>query len=257
MQSPNSLIIECYGDTDVGKVRSSNQDAFLCLPDEGTFIVADGMGGHAGGEVASMLSILAIQTFIQSAEAPLVSDGAGQHPSQKVMQVLSDAVNHACVRIYERGAEDPLLKGMGTTVTMLKIVDDYGYFAHVGDSRLYRLRGGTLQQLTTDHSWVNEQMRAGLLSSEEAVSHPFRNVITRSVGFKEGVNVETGCINLHSDDCLMVCSDGLYVSVPNSEIARHLGDGGTSAVSSLIDLANGRGGEDHITVVVVKVRVSS
>ena len=256
MQSLTSLAIEAYGDSDVGRVRSSNEDAFLCLPEEGAFIVADGMGGHAGGEVASMLSILAIQTFIQLAEEPLMNSSVREHPCQAVTQMLSDAVNHASVRIYERACEDSLLKGMGTTVTMLKIVDGCGYFAHVGDSRLYLLRQGALQQLTTDHSWVNEQMSAGLLSREEAASHPYRNIITRSVGCREEVNVETDCIDLLDGDCLMLCSDGLHGSVSNSEIARLLIDGGTYAVRPLIDLANDRGGEDNITVVVVKVHVS-
>ncbi len=256
MQPSKSLAIEAYGDTDVGRVRPANQDAFLCLPEEGAFIVADGMGGHAGGEVASMLCILAIQTFMESAEAPLASRDGCEHPCQPVMQALSDAVNHAAVRIYERACEQPSLKGMGTTVTMLKIVDGCGYFAHVGDSRLYLLRQGALQQLTTDHSWVNEQMSAGLLSREEAALHPYRNIITRSVGCREEVNVETGFIDLCDDDCLLLCSDGLHGSVSNAEIARLLIDGGAYAVRPLIDLANDRGGEDNVTVVVVKVYVS-
>jgi len=257
MSSPKSLVIEAYGDTDVGRVRPANQDAFLCLPEEGAFIVADGMGGHAGGEVASMLCILAIQTFMQSAEALSPSRDGCEHPCPPVKQALSDAVNHAALRIYERACDEPSLKGMGTTLTMLKIADGYGYFAHVGDSRLYLLRQGALQQLTTDHSWVNEQMQAGLLSQEEAASHPFRNVITRSVGSRETVNVETDCIELRDDDCLLLCSDGLHGCVSNSEIARLLIDGGTYAVRPLIDLANDRGGEDNITIVVVKVQVSS
>jgi PPM family protein phosphatase len=257
MSSLKSLTIEAYGDTDVGRVRPANQDAFLCLPEEGAFIVADGMGGHAGGEVASMLCILAIQTFMQSAEALSASRGGCEHPCQPVMQALSDAVNHAALRIYERACEEPSLKGMGTTVTMLKFVADYGYFAHVGDSRLYLLRQGALQQLTTDHSWVNEQIQAGLLSREEAASHPFRNIITRSVGYREEVDVDTGCIELCDDDCLLLCSDGLHGYVSHAEIARLLIDGGTYAVRPLIDLANERGGEDNITVLVVKVQVSS
>ncbi len=256
MNSPKSLAIEAYGDTDTGRVRPSNQDAFLCLPEEGAFIVADGMGGHAGGEIASMLCILAIQTFLQSAVLPLVSSEQRKHPRQRVIHALSEAVNHASLRIYERACEEPSLKGMGTTVTMLNIIDDHGYFAHVGDSRLYLLRQGALQQLTTDHSWVNEQIQAGLLSREEAASHPYRNVITRSVGCREEVNVETGCIELFDGDCLLLCSDGLHGSVSNLEIARLLIDGGTYAVRPLIDLANERGGEDNSTVVVVKVHVS-
>lgn len=257
MSSPESLAIEAYGNTDVGRVRPTNQDAFLCLPEEGAFIVADGIGGHVGGEVASMLCILAIQTFMQSAAALSASRDGCEHPCPAVMQALSGAVNHAALRIYERACAEPSLKGMGTTVTMLKIVADRGYFAHVGDSRLYLLRQGALQQLTTDHSWVNEQMQAGLLSRDEAASHPFRNVITRSVGCREKVTVETGCIDLLDGDCLLLCSDGLHGCVSNSEIARLLIDGGTYAIRPLIDLANDRGGEDNITVVVVKVDVSS
>ena len=254
MRTTPHITLEARAETHVGQVRTVNQDAFLCLPDDGAFVVADGMGGHAGGEVASMLCILAIQTYIASAAAQRLPTSKRLHPDQTVFELLAQAVTHASDRIYERSHDDRALSGMGTTATVFKVVDDRGYIAHVGDSRLYLYREGQLKQLTIDHSWVNEQLNAGLLTPEEAEFHPYRNVITRSVGYEDAVKVDTDCILLQNNDFILLCSDGLSGKVADVEISQAVRESGVDAVDSLIDLANDRGGDDNITVVVVRIK---
>lgn len=246
------LRIQANGMTDIGRVRSTNQDAFHCSPDEGLFIVADGMGGHAGGEVASQLCISEVQKFLKEGFSE-IKDKLIKHPDSRILGLLSRGVNHASTRIYEKALEQPFLKGMGTTATVAKIIDDYCYYAHVGDSRLYLLRSGFIYQLTHDHSYVSEQVRAGVLTEEEAESHPQRNVITRSVGYQEEEDVDVSSIQLLEGDHLILCSDGLHGKVDDREFVRALeNDSNGKTCEDLIALANERGGEDNITVVHLK-----
>jgi len=239
------------GLTHKGMVRKSNQDAFSSDSDQRTFVVADGMGGHAGGEVASNLSIEIIrddltQILKNNQESPLTNP--------EMFRLLSDSLNHASTKVYEKALEEPNLKGMGTTVTMLQILGQNGYYAHVGDSRLYLLRCGYIYQLTSDHSLVSEQVEAGLLTEEEAEMHQLRNVITRSIGYQETEYVDTDFFPVRKDDFLLLCSDGLHGKVSDQEICSQVYQHGVDAVDPLVDLANERGGEDNITVVIVKAR---
>lgn len=237
------------GMTHIGRVRATNQDAYCCLTDERLYIVADGMGGHAGGEVASQLCIAEIQGFLKT-QFKESAENLLRHPDSRVLGILGRSVNHASTKIYERALEQPFLKGMGTTATVMKIIDDYCYYAHVGDSRLYLLRSGFLYQLTRDHSYVSEQVRAGVLTEEEAESHPQRNVITRSVGYQEEEDVDVSAIQLLAGDQLMMCSDGLHGKLHDRELVSILKKSGNpSSCQELISLANERGGEDNITVV--------
>ncbi len=240
------------GKTDIGRTRSVNQDEILTDNRAGLFIVADGMGGHAGGEIASSLCIDEISHFLTDHSGELASQ---DHPSQKILKTMSDAINHASTKIYERALEDPSLKGMGTTATILKIIDDHAYCAHVGDSRLYLLRCNFLYQITADHSLVSEQVRAGLLTKEEAELHQLRNVITRSVGYQEEEYVDTTSIRLESGDIFLICSDGLHGKINDQEIANTLIKCGVDAVNILVDRANENGGEDNISVVIVSIQV--
>jgi PPM family protein phosphatase len=241
----------CKGGTDVGRVRPSNQDAFHVDPQSHLFIVADGMGGHAGGEIASQLCIEAIASHL----AETWKREYGQsHPDTQITFNLARAVNFASGKIYEKALEEPRFRGMGTTATVVKVVNEYAYFAHVGDSRLYLLRSGFLYQLTFDHSLVNEQLRAGILSEEEAHSHHLKNVITRSVGYQEEEDVDTNVIKLDRDDILLLCSDGLHGKVSDQEIAKICGFSKENGVEELIGLANKRGGDDNITVIILRIQ---
>lgn len=239
------------GLSDKGRVRQTNQDSYYLNHDKKIFIVADGMGGHAGGEIASQLCIKEILQYLDQhhffEKKPIEDDFNLTHS-------LIDSINYASSKIYEYALEKPNLKGMGTTATLLYLYDNKAYCAHVGDSRLYLIRKGFLYQLTSDHSLVNEQLRAGLLTKEEAESHHLKNVITRSVGYQEQEEVDTVSLEIEGGDTLILCSDGLYGKVSNKEIAKITDDYNVSAVQKLIDLANERGGEDNITVIVIMTK---
>jgi protein phosphatase len=247
--------ITAAGITDVGQVRSANQDSFLIDEAERLFIVADGMGGHAGGEIASSLCVQEVAKHLkENAEAFTPKDDR-QHPDPRISNLLAHAINHASTKIYERALEDPSLRGMGTTATVLKLVDGQAYVAHVGDSRCYLLRCGFIYQVTNDHSLVSEQVRAGILTKEEAEAHHLRNVITRSVGYQEEEDVDTTSLPMEDGDLLVMCSDGLHGKVADKEISLITKDLGVQAAARLVALANERGGDDNISVVVVKVKV--
>ncbi len=251
----DQFAITAQGATDVGQVRSSNQDSFLVSETEHLFVVADGMGGHAGGEIASSLCIQEIAKFLKQNADALVHVPGRQHPDPKIMGVMANSINHASTKIYERALEEPNLRGMGTTATVCKVLEDHAYVAHVGDSRCYLVRCGFIYQVTNDHSLVSEQVRAGIITKEEAEFHHLRNVITRSVGYQEEEDVDTTCLPLEDGDMLLMCSDGLHGKVADKEVSLLVKEHGTAAVNKLIALANERGGDDNISVIILKAKV--
>lgn len=248
------LQVKAEGKTDTGKVRATNQDSFLINSKDKLFIVADGMGGHAGGEIASKLCIEKVSAYLSDKEDIWTEDYKNRDIQNKIMSTLSGAVNFASAKIYEYALEDPTLRGMGTTATVVKIIDDTAFCAHVGDSRLYLIRSNFLYQITNDHSLVSEQVRAGIISQEEAQQHHLKNVITRSVGYQQEEDVDTMSIELKESDYLVICSDGLHGKVDDKEISNIIAKGELNSVNQLITLANERGGEDNITVIVVNVQ---
>jgi PPM family protein phosphatase len=230
--------------SDVGRVREGNEDSYLV--DEPIFVVADGMGGHLAGDVASSTAVEVIESSSKSADA-------GNPDSLAVL--LRDA-NKA---IYEKAREDDRLRGMGTTCTLLMIRDTKGHVAHVGDSRAYLLRDGELSQLTEDHSLVGRMVKEGRLSAEEAESHPQRSIITRALGVDSDVEVDLLSLDLREQDRILLCSDGLTSMVANErirEILERTSDP-QRAANELVALANDAGGEDNITVVLVDISSSS
>ena len=248
----STVKLKARGLTHVGQVRSVNQDSFLCDEGQSLFIVADGMGGHAGGEIASQLCIKMVVDYLKEHDGPFREfDNDGQ--TAKILTVLAASINHASAKIYEYALEEPSLKGMGTTATVVKLVGKRAYCAHVGDSRFYLVRNEFLYQITYDHSLVNEQVRAGIITPEEAEFHHLKNVITRSVGYQEEEDVDTTSVDLEAGDILVLCSDGLHGKVSDKEISKTTRQKGLLAVNKLIDLANERGGEDNITVVMLEL----
>jgi protein phosphatase len=221
--------------TDPGRKRRRNEDAYVVKPP--LFAVADGMGGPRAGEVASGLAAAAVKA----------SEAAGGGEEQVV--TLIQSANRS---VYERSSEDSSVSGMGTTMTVA-VVDGRGVaIGHVGDSRAYLARGGTLEQLTEDHSLVSELVRAGKLSPEEAVNHPQRSVITRALGTDPDVDVDAFTVAPEEGDIFLICSDGLSTMVGDEAIAQVLGEHRgrlDDAAKELIRLANRAGGEDNITVV--------
>jgi len=227
--------------TDVGKKRAQNQDSYLSNMEHGIFVVADGMGGHQGGEIASSLAVEVIEKEMSS-QAAKNSD-----PLQFLNQTMLKANSH----IYKHGIEVGL-NGMGTTVTSAWVIDEMMYIGHVGDSRLYLYRDDSLFQITEDHSQVYELLRAGLIT-EENMHSVQKNVITRSIGFEPQVIVDVFCRPIKKGDRYLICSDGLSGMLSSKEIAQVLKNHEIStAVKNLIDLANLRGGDDNITVLIIE-----
>jgi PPM family protein phosphatase len=241
--------------TDVGRVREKNEDSHLVNDDVGLYVVADGMGGHLGGQMASSLAVKSVGETVGVAKGALV-DGAGVEPleSSPVPRMLADAVRNACSNIFDAAQHDPELQGMGTTVTAMVVQGGRAFIAHVGDSRCYLQRADRIIQITDDHSLVNEQIKAGLITREQARQSKLKNIITRSVGFERDVAVDTFALPLQVGDKFLMCSDGLANFVDDTEIGLALATLPINEVPArMVDLANERGGDDNITVVCLTV----
>jgi len=234
--------------SDVGMVRSGNEDSFFAEADSrrGVFVVADGMGGHAAGEVASEMAVQIVSRALLQIESVLAPEAAN-----RTAQAMRDA-NRA---IYDRMLAENDKQGMGTTASVLVLSDDHYLIAQIGDSRIYMLRDGALVQLTKDHSYVQEQVDAGLLTPEQARYHPYSNVITRCVGAGESVEPDLYSGEVKAGDVFLVASDGLTGMVDDRRLQQLLlsRSGPGRIVDSLISDANGRGGLDNITAIVVQV----
>ena len=246
--------IRSVGKSDVGRVREKNEDAFLVDEALGLFVVADGMGGHLGGRTASDLAVKTIAEVLTRHDAELDAVAASQPLEHvRVPPLLADAVRSACAAIYDMAQGDPELRGMGTTVTALVLRMGRAFIAHVGDSRCYLQRGDRVLQITDDHSLVNEQVKAGLLTLEAARTSRLKNIITRSVGFERDVAVDTFALPVHQDDRFLLCSDGLTNLVDDAEIGLALSSEPILSVPGiLIDLACSRGGDDNVTVLCIQ-----
>lgn len=240
------MLITCAGDTHVGVVRSGNEDAFLLDFQHGVFIVADGMGGHAAGEVASEMAVQIIARELGPLRG-LSDRAAGDR--------MREAIRAANAAIFERTLAEADKRGMGTTTTVLGLFAERYLIGQVGDSRAYLLRNGLFQQLTKDHSYVQEQVDAGLLTADQARTHPYSNVITRCVGANEEVIPDVYFGTLRTGDVILLASDGLTGMLEDEHLAEILRGQGTPEtwVSRMIAEANRRGGLDNITAIVVRV----
>jgi len=250
--------VNAHGLTHVGRQRQHNEDAFLVENDAHLFLVADGMGGHAAGEIASRIAVDSITEFILHTKE---DDGTWPHAYdehyKRATNRLMAAVRMANTRVLEAMRKDARLRGMGTTVVACLAEDDVVSVAHVGDSRAYLIRDGKLSRITNDHSWVFEQVQAGMLTEAEAEKHPLRNVITRALGGALQVTPDASEIHAQAGDVYLLCSDGLTGMVPEVEILRVVtasnGDI-EKACQELIDAANERGGLDNVTAVLVRTK---
>lgn len=282
--------------TDTGKRRDHNEDSHLALPKVGLFAVADGMGGHQAGERASRLAVDVVAREVELARADfeaasgrlldearsrwmeLLADDGGDETqknhleddtreipeqleapvSRPVSSVIRLAAHKASASVFAASKEDSTLRGMGTTLTALLFEGGRGYLVHVGDSRAYLLRDGKLRQLTDDHSWIAEQVRAGIMSEAEAQESRYRHVITRSIGFEQNVDLDSEEVVVQAGDCYLLCTDGLSNYIDNDELQELMRDQFYRRLpDALIDLANARGGDDNITAIVVYVANSA
>ncbi|MFN2488944.1 MAG: Stp1/IreP family PP2C-type Ser/Thr phosphatase [Actinomycetota bacterium] len=230
--------------SDVGRIRSGNEDSYLT--NDLIFVVADGMGGHIAGDVASSTAVDTIKEHLGSA--------SGSDP-----ETLAQLIRHANVTIWEKARTDASLTGMGTTCTLVYVDGDRAHVAHVGDSRAYRLRAGALEQLTEDHTLVARMVKEGKLSPAEAMHHPQRSIITRALGVDSDVRVDLTSVELRDGDRLLLCSDGLTSMIDEDSIAEALEreQEPQAAANLLVDLANEAGGEDNVTVLIVDLSSGS
>ena len=238
--------------------RTHNEDNYTCLDEDHLYVVADGMGGHASGEVASQMAIDTLREFFKATTAdpeatwPYKMDKSRGYEENR----LITSIKLANLRIYEAAQRDPKLRGMGTTAVGILVVDDGVLIAHVGDSRVYRVRGGKMEQLTEDHSLLNDYIKMKRLSEEEIANFPHKNVIVRALGMKETVKVDTQLDKPQPGDIYVLCSDGLCGPASDQEIEEIVlaeQKDMKAAASKLIERANSNGGPDNITVVLAKV----
>jgi len=236
------------GLSDVGRCREVNQDTFVVDEAMELYAVADGMGGHAAGEVASDLAIHAVAHSLRGQQ----SEGSSWSPEQ-AGELLEQALREGNRKIVESVQSRSEWSGMGTTLVAMVRIETEVVIAHVGDSRAYRLRGEQFSQLTSDHSLVNEQVKAGILTPEQAQRSPYRNIVTRALGNQQDVEVDVIRAPVEVGDIFVLCSDGLSGMLSDDQIRDVVATDGTTpqiACRKLVDMANENGGEDNITVIV-------
>ncbi len=248
--------VTAAGLSDVGRKRKSNEDSYHIDSERGLFIVADGMGGHVAGEVASRLAVDTIQEFLRISAAdseitwPFEFDESLSAGGNRIQAAIRLA-NREIVR-HMQAQEDT--RGMGTTVVTAVVVDDACFIGHVGDSRAYLIRGGEIRQLTRDHTFVNEQVEKGFMSRAEAERHPARNILTRAVGSTEELHVDLSETRLAPGDRILLCSDGLSSMVEDPAILKAVEEHPDleEACRALVGLANENGGWDNVTAVLIQ-----
>lgn len=244
-----------YGHSDVGRTREKNEDSMLVDDDAGLFIVSDGMGGHASGEVASSKAIEAVMKAVNGRRADIAEAEDADELSEMLTAVAREALETACREVHATASADEDLGGMGCTLTMLLIAGNKAVMGHVGDTRLYLNRDGKVSQLSTDHTMAQELALAGLIEPDEVKTHHYAHVLTRAIGPQPSVSVDTLVIDVLPGDRFVLCSDGLSEYIDGDAwLARQL-DGSQLEVvpEELVSFANTAGGEDNITAVVVRI----
>jgi PPM family protein phosphatase len=243
--------------SDVGRKRKGNEDSLFVNPEQHLFVVADGMGGHAAGEIASKVAVESINEFVcltggdEEITWPFGLDENISYDGNR----LKTAIRYANRKVLEATKEKSEYEGMATTVAAVLVDGDTANLGHVGDSRVYLVRDGEITQLTSDHSWVNEQIQSGVISPDQARTHPLRNVVTRALGGKPDLQVDMQQHKAKAGDILLLCSDGLTTMIPDEDIVRVVreADGDVEkAAQALVASANAKGGEDNITVLLIR-----
>lgn len=245
------------GKTDVGRRREHNEDSYHVNPKQGLFAIADGMGGHAAGEVASSIAVDVINEFIELSGNDSDITWPFEYDDGITLEEnrIFTAIKLANLKIFEVIRERKELEGMGTTLVILLVRGAKGFVGHVGDSRAYLVRDGKISQITSDHSWVNEQMKLGVLTRAEAANHPFRNVVTRALGGRDVIKADVTCHEFKAGDLVLLCSDGLNSMLDDEQIQdivnAHASDL-QAACDALVQAANEAGGDDNCTVILAR-----
>lgn len=261
MTTEHAVALNVGGLTDTGRVREHNEDTWLCMPDIGLVAVADGMGGHASGDVASRLAVTVIEESFAAEEEPErrgFLDGLLRRNRPGPANRIEGALARANEQILQTAESRPELKGMGTTIVAMQLPPGSRsiHWAHVGDSRIYNLHAGVLRQLTSDHSLLNEYLRLGLLQPEQAAGFPYKNIIVRALGLSPGVEIDVGSEAVEPGDRFLLCSDGLSDLVPDDHLRAVLltEPDPQQASATLVEMALDAGGLDNVTAVVADVR---
>ena len=237
-----------YAKTDIGKAREKNQDYYY-IPssqdDLQLFILADGMGGYNGGEVASKLATESLKKYIQNNFESI------EKSKEKILELIGNAMEYANMVVYEKSKEEKELEGMGTTLEVCLIYNNKVYLGHVGDSRIYRIRKEVIRKLTKDHSYVQQLVEDGKITREEATNHPKKNMLTKALGCTPYVEPDIRARNVEKGDIFIMCSDGLTNMVTEQEIFEAVKENAEKAPEVLVQKANNAGGYDNITVVTI------
>lgn len=242
------LSMKVFAKSDVGKVREMNQDAYYASqPSDhvGLYILADGMGGYNGGEIASRLAVTATKNYIQTNFSKI------EHNKEAIQDLVKNAIEYANMVVYEKSKESPELEGMGTTIEVALAYHNRVYIGHIGDSRIYRIRKEFMRRLTVDDSYVQSLVKDGTITKEEAQHHPKKNMLTKALGCISFVEPEVSVKGFLKDDILVITSDGLTNMVSEEEIYKTVKDDIYLATETLINKANKAGGMDNITVIIV------
>lgn len=238
-----------FAKSDVGKAREINEDYYYISnvnDNIHVYILADGMGGYNGGEVASKLATSATLSYIQSNFESI--------PKEKddILNLVKSAIEYANMVVYEKSNQDKELEGMGTTIAVCLIYGNKAYIGHVGDSRIYRIRKEFIRRLTQDHSYVEKLVKDGTITKQEAINHPKKNMLMKALGCKVFVEPDVNVKGFIKDDIILMCSDGLTNMVQEEEIYRIIKKEGTLAAEKLVEKANENGGYDNITAIVIR-----
>lgn len=242
-------MIKAYAKSDIGKVREINEDAFYIsnsLDEVQLYMLADGMGGYNGGEIASKLAIQSAKNYIENNFKEIEKD------KDSIIQLIGSSIEYANMVVYEKSKENKELSGMGTTLEVCLIYNNRAFIGHVGDSRIYRIRKEFMRKLTQDHSYVQKLVKDGTITQEEAAHHPQKNMLMKALGCNAFVEPDVMVKGFLKDDILIMNSDGLTNLVPQEEIFKEAKKNIEQATKNLVQIANDNGGYDNITVIIIK-----
>jgi len=242
-------MIKAYAKSDVGKVREINEDAFYIsnsLDEVQLYMLADGMGGYNGGEIASKLAIQSAKNYIENNFKEIEKD------KDSIIQLIGSSIEYANMVVYEKAKENKELSGMGTTLEVCLIYNNRAFIGHVGDSRIYRIRKEFIRKLTQDHSYVQKLVKDGTITQEEAAHHPQKNMLMKALGCNAFVEPDVMVKGFLKDDILIMNSDGLTNLVSQEEIFKEAKKNIEQATKNLVQMANDNGGYDNITVIIIK-----
>ncbi|MBD9159011.1 MAG: Stp1/IreP family PP2C-type Ser/Thr phosphatase [Clostridiales bacterium] len=242
-------MIKAYAKSDVGKVREINEDAFYIsnsLDEVQLYMLADGMGGYNGGEIASKLAIQSAKNYIENNFKEIEKD------KDSIIQLIGSSIEYANMVVYEKAKENKELSGMGTTLEICLIYNNRAFIGHVGDSRIYRIRKEFMRKLTQDHSYVQKLVKDGTITQEEAAHHPQKNMLMKALGCNAFVEPDVMVKGFLKDDILIMNSDGLTNLVSQEEIFKEAKKNIEQATKNLVQMANDNGGYDNITVIIIK-----